>query len=131
MSKFSDESMKQLASCDSRLQIVMKEALNYMDFAVLCGARSNEEQEAAYKAGNSKLPPGKSKHNIFPSMAVDIAPTPIDFEYLPAFYVLAGIVLTIGTKLGISIRWGGNWSRNLNDIKLNTFNDLGHFELVD
>lgn len=128
---FSDKSKIQLATCDPRLQLIAGEAIKFIDFTVLQGHRSDDEQEALFKENKSLKRPGESKHNLYPSMAMDIAPFPIDFNYLPQFYYLAGIIMTIAWRMGIKIRWGGCWSGDFSSIKSNSFNDLGHFEIME
>lgn len=130
MPHFSDESIRRLASCDTRLQLIMKEAIKITDFAVLEGYRTNEEQDTLRERGLTKIKGGDGKHNKFPSLAVDLAPWPIDWEDSLRFCFLAGIITALAYRLGIKIRWGGDWDGD-GDLKNQAFHDLGHFELVD
>ena len=43
---------------------------------------------------------------------------------------MAGYIQATADKLGIKIRWGGDWDSD-GDLDDQTFMDLGHFELVD
>ena len=129
MNKFSDASIKKLATCDPDLQMVIKSALDIVDFTVLCGHRTNEEQQILFDQGLTKAKPGESKHNVFPSKAVDLAPHPIDFKDTSRYYFLAGIIITLSKRLGIKIRWGGDWNMDFS-FKDEKFKDLGHFELI-
>lgn len=130
MPVFSDASRARLLTCDSRLVSVLSEAIRYVDFAVVSGHRTPEEQHSAYISGHSTLrgldPAGRplylSKHTLTPSLAVDVAPWAhgrILWEDHQAFYVLAGGILYAAAQLGISIAWGGHWTRP----------DLPHFEV--
>jgi peptidoglycan L-alanyl-D-glutamate endopeptidase CwlK len=108
-----------------------------MDFTILQGHRGEVEQTAAVKSGASKVPWPNSKHNAYPSLAVDIAPYPIRWgnlgdpdriKAIGAFYKLAGIVLATARERKIEVRWGGDWNMN-GDIFDQNFDDLPHFEL--
>lgn len=129
MPAFSEKSKQLLAGCDTRLQTICSLAIQVMDFTVITGHRSKEEQDKAVAEGNSKLPWPQGKHNSMPSMAVDIAPYPIDWNDSARFYVLAGIMLGIAATRGIKLRWGGDWDSDFN-LKENKFDDIGHFEIV-
>jgi peptidoglycan LD-endopeptidase CwlK len=73
------------------------------DITVVCGHRGRAEQEKAFQAGNSKLTYPHSKHNKLPSLAVDLAPYPIDWKDREAFMVLRGFVLARAAVLGLKI----------------------------
>lgn len=128
MAKFSNTSKQKLETCHEDLQLIINEAIKDYDFSVLCGYRSNEEQDKLYKKGVSKVKAGGSKHNLSPSLAVDIAPYPIDWNDKNRFYYLAGIINRIASENNIAIRWGGDWNGDGN-FKNQTFHDLPHFEI--
>lgn len=125
MPTFGQRSLDNLASAHPDLQRVCKEAIKVYDFTVICGHRGKEEQEAAVRTGKSKTHYPNSKHNSMPSLAVDIAPYPIDWNNKERFYYLAGVMMGIAAQLGIALRWGGNWN---GDQTLGDW-DLPHFEL--
>lgn len=134
MPEFSDRSMKRLSECDPRLQNVFGEVIRHFDCIVLCGHRPKEEQDAAYKAGKSKLKYPQSKHNKRPSLAVDVAPfdrpsKPVDWQDRERMAYFAGFVKGVALRHGVAIRWGGDWDRDT-EVKDNRFDDLVHFELV-
>jgi len=135
MYKFSRISSERLATCHPDLQVLFNEVIKYFDCSVLCGHRGREEQEKAFSEGKSKLRFPQSKHNSTPSMAVDVAPFPIDWNDLHRFYYFAGRVMGIAdmllaqNKISHRIRFGGDWNSD-NQVKDNRFNDLVHFELV-
>ncbi len=134
MPQFSDRSMLRLSECDPRLQNVFGEVIKHFDCIVLCGHRPQHEQDAAYKAGRSKLRYPQSKHNKKPSLAVDVGPferpeRPIDWTDRERMTYFAGQVIATARSMGIALRWGGDWDRDT-EVKDNTFDDLVHFELV-
>lgn len=130
MPSFGKKSKKELNTCDVRLQMLAQEAIKIIDFSVLQGHRTEEQQNEAYAKGNSKVKYPNSKHNKYPSLAFDVAPYPIDFNDRERFVYLAGILLGIASTLGYQLRWGGDWDQD-RDLKDQTFNDLMHFEIVE
>lgn len=128
MPNFSSESASRLSTCDKRLQDLMNEAIKYINFSVLVGHRTKEDQDKAFAEGNSKLQWPMGKHNADPSLAIDIAPWPIDFQNEERYIYYAGIIKGIALQMEIPLRWGGDWDRDYNPAN-NRFNDLGHFEL--
>lgn len=128
MPSFSGPSKKRLSTCDKKLQTLFNEVVKHFDCSVLCGHRGEEEQNKAYKAGNSQKQFPHGKHNKLPSNAVDVAPYPIDWDDRERFQYFAGFVLGTAKQLGINIRYGGDWDSD-NDLKDNNFDDLVHFEI--
>lgn len=96
---------------------------NLMDFTILDGERSVERQQALFTKGASKLDGinKKSMHNHSPSLAVDIAPYPIDWDDKYKFAILASLVFKAAAEEGVKLTWGGHWL---------TFKDMPHFELT-
>jgi len=45
------------------------------------------------------------------------------------FYLMAGHIQSIATRLDYEIRWGGDWDRD-GELTDQTFMDLGHFEIL-
>lgn len=128
MAKFSDNSKKELRTCDERLQLLMNMLIRKYDVAVIEGHRGKKRQNNLYKEGRSKLEYPNSKHNSDPSLAVDIAPYPIDWEQTNRFYYMAGKVMTYADFLDIPLRWGGDWDGD-HKFQDQTFDDLVHFEI--
>lgn len=104
-----------LATCDPELirlveavaeDIDHRPGLHVHDVTVICGHRGEADQDAAFAKGNSKLRFPHSKHNSYPSLAVDLAPYPIDWSArgLPAFAELRVRVQAVADDLGIRIR---------------------------
>jgi peptidoglycan L-alanyl-D-glutamate endopeptidase CwlK len=129
MPAFSTKSLARLETCHPSLQRVAKMAIVRYDFVVLCGHRSKAEQEDAYERGMSKLRWPASKHNQAPSLAMDLAPYPIDWRDVKAFHDLARIILEEAAKIDVKLRWGGDW--NGNGRQDEKFIDMPHFELVE
>lgn len=130
MPRFSEASEVALASCDPRLQDLLRVAIKRFDFRVLEGHRSLERQQEMFASGVSKARPGQSKHNLYPSLAVDIAPYPIDWADREQFTLLAGYLMGLAESKGINLRWGGDWDQDF-EVADNRFDDLPHFEIVE
>lgn len=139
--RYSQNSLKHLKTCDDRLVSLCVKLLKFRDHSVLCGHRNRVDQNRAFQEGFSKLIFPQSKHNSYPSKAIDICPYPYPPEGFKGWdkwprraelYVLAGEVRAIAYDMGILqiLRWGGDWDRD-GDFKDQTFDDLFHFELVD
>lgn len=128
MMKFSKRSLSRLESCHPLLQLLMTEAIQTteIDFTVLCGQRNREEQDRAYVLGNSLLKWPNSKHNSSPSLAVDIAPYPVDWNDTAAFIALSHHIKQVWSSIlpqekgDWELSYGGDWS---------TLKDLPHWEL--
>ena len=80
--------------------------------------------------GNSKVKFPNGKHNKSPSVAVDVAPYPIDWKDRDRFHYFGGYVLGIAAMMGLRIRWGGDWDMDT-QTKDNKFDDLVHFEIKE
>jgi hypothetical protein len=118
MPKFSKVSRDRLAECDDRLQELFNLVIRVKDCAVLCGFRGEKEQNEAYAGGYSHVKWPKGKHNRQPSLAVDVAPWPINWEDEARFREFGNFVMGVAWGLGIPIRWGAEWG------------DYPHYELV-
>jgi peptidoglycan L-alanyl-D-glutamate endopeptidase CwlK len=135
MPLFSATSLSRLATCHPELQVLFHEVVRSFDCVVLEGFRDEAAQEAAFKAGNTKLHWPLGNHNQKPSLAVDVAPYPLDWKDTKRFIHFGGYVLGIASRLHAEgkmtyrIRWGGSWDGLgiLNHGKM--LNDYVHFEL--
>jgi len=139
MANFGRASKRRYNTLHYKLQMILDEAIQVMDFTIVCGFRNARNQEKAFKEGRSQLRWPKSKHNQNPSIAVDIAPWDpsmrkgrgdIDWNNRDRFILLAGIIKGVAHKLNIQIRWGGDWDSDtfMRDQK---FIDMPHIELVN
>lgn len=134
--KYGKTSERRLSTCHYDLQMLMREALamGIMDITIVEGHRGKIKQNEYFYGipQKSRKPWPEGKHNEDPSDAVDAAP------YIKGkaswnkqhCCVLAGIVLTCAVKLGIKIRWGGNWDMDAEPITDQDFQDLVHYERV-
>jgi len=132
MPKFGKRSRSRLDGVDSRLVRVLEEVVKHFDITVIEGLRSQERQNELVKQGKSKTKFGK--HVM--GRAVDIAPYPIDWNARDDFHYLGGFVLGVAMKMGVNVRWGGDWNasslyKGQRTTKDNSFDDLVHFELKD
>lgn len=127
---FGSASAERLYTCHHDLQRLLQEAIKLVDFSVLCGHRSEEDQTVALNTGRSKVAYPNSKHNKLPSLAVDIAPYPIDWDNIARFAHLQGVIRGLAHLMGIEIRLGGDWDMD-GDITDHKFMDWPHIELVN
>lgn len=132
--KFSEASARRLLTCHLDLQRLAREALamGLIDFTITEGHRDMETQNRYYDQGKSRVKYPDGKHNKKPSRAFDAVPwikDHISYNHLHCC-VLAGIILTCAKKLGIDVRWGGNWDMDSEPITDQDFQDLVHFELI-
>lgn len=139
MPSFSATSAKRLRGCHIDLRVLFNTVIDRIDCTIVCGTRDQEAQDAAYTAGNSQVQWPDSKHNLSPSLAVDVAPyfkgVGIDWDDNSAFYLFAGRVLEIANQLygqgamTHRIRSGADWNGN-GRTSDQTLHDPGHFELM-
>lgn len=130
MPQFSKLSRAKLSTCHPDLQLLFNEIIKFFDCRIMEGHRDEQAQEQAFRDGKSDKRWPDGRHNSFPSMAVDVYPLPIDFTNTEAFYYFAGFVKGYAQKMGIKIRYGGDWDSD-NDLKDQKLFDLVHFEIVE
>ena len=128
MPEFSKTSMDKLLTCHPKLIQIVGRVIKVYDITVLEGFRGQEAQTRAVAEGKSKTPWPKSKHNVLPSLAVDVAPYPVDWSDYKRFAFLAGVVFGIAYELQIKVRWGGDFNGNMK-FDDERFVDSPHFEL--
>jgi len=122
MPKFGEKSLERLATCDERLQRVMKVVIRHIDISVIWGHRGKEAQNKAYMDGKSRLKFPNSKHNKIPSLAIDVAPYPIDWNDIERFDDMGRIIMAVADGMNIDLEWGGNWR---------SFKDYPHFQVKE
>jgi len=130
MPRFGSRSINRIKTCDQRLQELFYEVVKHFDCTIIEGHRGEERQNKAYNDGKSKVKYPNGKHNQFPSVAVDVAPYPIDWSDRDRFHYFGGFVLGVAKQKGLNIRWGGDWSMDT-QTKDNKFDDLVHFEIKE
>ena len=128
MPTFSERGRERLYTCHSQLIELFTAVVGGFDCTVLCGHREEPEQDRLFLLGRTRLLWPDSNHNKEPSLAIDVAPYPINWDDIHRFYFFAGYVKGIASRLGYKIRWGGDWDSDT-QVKDNKFNDLVHFEL--
>jgi len=143
--KFSPISQARLNTCHPDLRMIFATAIQQVDidFAIAEGNRSTDRQRQLFAEGKSEKDGtvNISKHNHYPSLAVDILPVyrgdPAKreraIEYL-AIYLAGQIMLIAGQllaegKIRSRLRWGGNWDQDQEIMTDQKFQDLVHFEL--
>ena len=129
MARFGKRSIERLEGVHPLLVDWCFELVTIMDCSVISGVRSLTTQREYVALGVSKTM--NSKHLIQSDgygHAVDLAPYPIDWNKLRSFDLLAGVGLGLAAKMGIKIRWGGDWSQDM-DVYDQSFHDTGHFEI--
>lgn len=141
MPQFSAKSYSALSTCDARLQNLFMEVIKTWDCTVLEGTRTPGQQVLNVQKGVSKTM--NSKHLLTPSLAVDVAPYPLEWPQKPKndsaaemtrwmkeyalFYYFAGYVLGVAEKMGYKVRWLGDNDGD-HDIKEQNWDDLVHWE---
>ena len=130
MPRFGSRSINRLKTCDQKLQELFYEVVKHFDCSIIEGNRGEERQNKAYADGKSKVKYPNGKHNKFPSVAVDVAPYPIDWSDRDRFHYFGGFVLGVAKQMGMNIRWGGDWNQDT-ETKANKFDDLVHFEIKE
>lgn len=135
MPKFSKKSKEIYNTLCPDLQLILDEMIKYFNITLICGYRDRVAQNEALLSGNSTKPWPKSKHNVYPSKAVDVALYPINWKDRGSFILIAGAFLAIGRRLkeqGLitsTPRVGADW--NMNDRPDDDkFIDLPHLEVI-
>ena len=141
----SERSIRVLSELDERLQRVCKIAIQKIDFSLIDGVRTVEQQQALFADGKSKLDGinRKSKHqprSVYgptnpampgPAGAFDFIPSPFThWGDTQLFTAYAHYFIGLGDSLGSELRWGGDWDKNFR-WDTDAFNDSPHIELVD
>lgn len=126
--KLSNASQTKLNGVRGDLKAVCLKAFETMPFDITIteGYRSKERQDELFKQGATKV--HTSRHQS--GNAIDMAPYPVDWKDTARFVTMADHMFAAAKELGITIRWGGNWSRNgTADKPPSSFVDMPHFEL--
>lgn len=127
MPQFGVESQAALASAHPTLQNLFNEVIKFVDCKVIEGERTHEQQVINVAKGVSWTL--DSKHVHHPSLAVDVIMWPLDWQDWKRHYYFGGYVKATADRLGIRIRWGGDWDGDLNLVEEKRL-DLVHFELL-
>jgi peptidoglycan L-alanyl-D-glutamate endopeptidase CwlK len=107
MPSFGNRSLDCLETVHPDIQLVLHEAIKHYDFSVIEGHRTEEKQNEYFASGASQVKYPHSKHNMYPSMAVDIVPYPIDWENTHRFKELADIIKKACETVDVTdLHWG-------------------------
>ena len=131
MAKLHQKSLDKLSACHPDLQVLAEEVSRHIDYMVVWGYRNKGEQDKAFAANNGVAWP-TSKHNhlakkligdklemVPESLAIDVAPLPLDWKNTDRFCVLLGVFLACSSIMQIPIRLGPSVRKG----------DYGHIEL--
>lgn len=152
MPKFGRQSITNLTQSERDLQTLHREAIKIIDYSIIFGYRTPEQQNALFKKGR-KLIPGakgdkrahyiitkiaevvtyrgfekKSNHNYWPSKATDQVPYPSAWSRPEKIYELAGVLkavyyrLKAEGKITSTMRFGSDWKNPP---------DPAHIEIVE
>lgn len=113
-------SLKQRDTLHPDLVKVFDEVIKESNITLLQGYRDKQGQDKVFAEGKSKLQWPKSRHNTFPSEAVDVVPYPVNWKDIGSFKKLAVIVKDCAERVGVEIEWGGDWK---------TWKDYPHWQL--
>lgn len=136
---YGKSSREKLETCHPDLIRIFHEISKYHDTTILCGHRNEYEQQDAFDKGYSGVQFPNSKHNQKPSVAIDAAPYPVDWEDIERFCYFAGKVRFIADRLfregeiTHELGWGGDWDRDecmRDDKERKALRDYPHYELV-
>ncbi len=136
MRTWSQNSREHWLTLDSRLKTLTTRLRDeVMDISITYGHRTESEQNSLYYSDppKTKVKWPHSKHNRWPSKAVDIQPYPYprDKKVLwAALGYLAGHAARIAAEEGFRIRWGGDWDGD-GDLTNQSFYDLFHLEILE
>lgn len=162
MASFGKASSDKLKGVHPDLVKVMEEAIkdSPVDFSIVYGVRTTQEQKDLYALGRTKVnPDGKSKSKPMGNIvtqkdgvknrsnhqaksdglgrAVDIVPYingGIRWEATNEFNILASHILATAKRLGVKIRWGADWDMDgktrAQGDKDENLVDLPHYELI-
>ena len=119
MARFNQRSSDRLSTCDQRIIAWCNFIVIERDCTIIEGHRSEIFQNIAFQNKKSRLPWPLSRHNKYPSMAVDIAPWDasdpgIKWNDLDLWEDFALYGQWASEKLGIKIlngglSWGWDW----------------------
>jgi len=124
-------SKDKISTCCGEIITLTHLAIDLIDFTVICGYRNNIIQDQLYSEGKSRAKAGQSKHNKWPSDAIDVAPYPVDWKDIDRFIALGGVLRGIAKCYNFRLRWGGDWDGDWNfKNEVGKLRDYGHFEIV-
>ena len=109
MPEFSQLSLSRLTTCDERLQKLFMEVIKDTDCTIICGNRNQVDQDQAFHDGFSKLKWPNGPHNSMPSLAVDVMPSPINWNDATGIKAFSDKVKAVALAQGLDLDYGGDW----------------------
>ena len=131
MNSWGENSKKQRATSDDRLNEIGDIVLEIKDHSVIKGHRNEVDQHQAFIDGNSKLDWPDGKHNALPSKAQDVRTYPWpekESDQREEQLYLLGLYRGVAEVLGYKLRTGADWDRD-GEIADNGFDDFFHAEI--
>ena len=113
--KLSQRSLNNLKGVDERLQEVVHYAIGVskIDFGVICGLRTVEEQKALVAKGASKTM--NSKHLTGDAVDLMVYVGSRGSWEINLYDEVADAMRIAALQVGVSLRWGAAWHKNLTD----------------
>ena len=150
MAYFGKHSKARLGTCDPCLQDIFHDVILALqwtdsvsgitidDCSIICGHRTEEAQDLAFKEGASQVEWPNSGHNGLPSLAVDAMPyhsarPNIHWSDVDEMEAFSHLVHQCAAQNGYRIRWGGDWDSDgvrVDEDEDESFMDGPHYELV-
>ena len=150
MPSFGRISLERLDTCATIIQEIMLDSLFLCpwtdvisgiiihDISIVCGHRSEEAQDIAYKRGTTQVQWPHSNHNSMPSPAVDATPYHSDrphihWDDIDEMEALSRLILNCSNNRGVGMRWGGDWNQDgvrVDRDPKERFLDGPHYELT-
>ena len=125
-----ERSQAALDTAHWELQDLFNEAKKHRNISILEGERSNDKQQELLDEGKTTLGPGESKHNRYPSDAVDAIPYPTtkeDWEDREYWVEWTSWIKGLAAGMGIDIISGYDWDHDF-DLDDQKFYDGPHIE---
>tara|TARA_R110000772_G_scaffold2839_1_gene10311 strand:+ start:24852 stop:25262 length:411 start_codon:yes stop_codon:yes gene_type:complete len=136
MATFGKTSERRLGTAHPILGILCKRVVARRDVTVCEGWRDEVKQNLYFAMKTSKVQWPNSKHNVLPSLAVDLTPYPEMWSSVEAFKEIRLIVLEEWEIMeaeflteGFELRHGADWDMD-GDTTDQTFMDWPHWELI-
>ena len=130
MYSYGIKSTKELASCTDDIQKVFNAAIKIRDISITEGTRNDERQNKLFDEGKTKLRFPDSKHNSWPSRAVDAIPYPTtqeDWENREYWVEWSSWLKGFASGMGITLISGFDWDNDY-DLTDQSFFDGPHFQ---
>jgi len=154
MPSFGNRSKENLVTAHEDLQKVANEVIKYFDCTVTSGHRTPEEQFELFKKGRKESNgewvivnkrevvthvdgyDKKSKHNEFPSKAIDLYPCPVSFNkderdravYFAGYFIATARQMYERGEILQEIFSGMDWDGD-NNLKEHSFVDIPHMQI--